>query len=180
MSDAVLYMLRNIHQYIGNRPELGKFVQSRDGTQTAAFFGVNAKGAGGKLMTRLFIAARSADGSASGAVVFDESSHFATSEPGMMKALYGVWHPVGINAAAASAPPQAAHQIRPRGRERRCCRSARAKLGRRTGGCTELAARGQQCGLRSAHEQPERSVAVFQCAYGQHRPVQQDYTRLRP
>jgi len=107
MSDAVLYMLRNIHQYFGNRPELGKFVQSRDGTQTAAFFGVNAKGAGSKPMTGLFIVARSTDGFASGAVVFDESSHFATSEPGMMKALYTAWHPAGINTAAASAPSQA-------------------------------------------------------------------------
>src|SRR5450755_4178659 len=102
MPDAVLYMLRSIHQYFGNRPELGKFVQSRDGTQTAAFFGVNAKGAGSKPMTGLFIVARSADGSASGAVVFDDSAHFATSEPGMMKALYTVWHPTGINAAAAT------------------------------------------------------------------------------
>ena len=101
MSDAVLYMLRNIHQYFGNRPEIGKFVQSRDGTQTAAFFGVNAKSAGDKPVTGLFIVARSADGSASGAVVFDESSHFASSEPGMMKALYSVWHPAGINSASA-------------------------------------------------------------------------------
>jgi hypothetical protein len=108
MSDAVLYMLRNMHQYFGNRPELGKFVQSRDGTQTAAFFGVNAKGAGDKPMSGLFIVARSADGSASGAVVFDERSHFAASEPGMMKALYSVWHPAGINAAAASAISQTA------------------------------------------------------------------------
>jgi len=106
MSDAVLYMLRNIHQYFGNRPELGKFVQSRDGTQTAAFFGVNAKGAAEKPMTGLFIVARSADGSASGAVVFDESARFAASEPGMMKALYSVWHPAGINAASATETPQ--------------------------------------------------------------------------
>jgi hypothetical protein len=108
MPDAVLYMLRSIHQYFGNRPELGKFVQSRDGTQTAAFFAVNAKAAGDKPMTGLFIVARSADGSASGAVVFDERSHFATSEPGMMRALYSVWHPTGINAAAASATSQTA------------------------------------------------------------------------
>jgi hypothetical protein len=107
MSDAVLNMLRNIHQYFGNRPELGKFVQSRDGTQTAAFFGVNAKGAPGKPMTGLFIVARSADGSASGAVVFDESAHFATSEPGMMKALYAVWHPAGINAAGVNSQTSA-------------------------------------------------------------------------
>jgi hypothetical protein len=108
MPDAVLYMLRSIHQYFGNRPELGKFVQSRDGTQTAAFFGVNAKGAGDKPMTGLFIVARAADGSASGAVVFDESSRFAASEPGMMKALYSVWHPAGINAGAASVNSQTA------------------------------------------------------------------------
>lgn len=102
MPEAVLYMVRNIHQYFGNRPELGKFVQSRDGTQTAAFFGVNGKALGDKPMTGLFIVARAADGSASGAVVFDERSHFATSEPGMMKALYSVWHPTGINAASAT------------------------------------------------------------------------------
>jgi hypothetical protein len=108
MPDAVLYMLRSIHQYFGNRPELGKFVQSRDGTQTAAFFGVNAKGAGDKPMTGLFIVVRAADRSASGAVVFDESSRFAASEPGMMKALYGVWHPTGINAADVSVTSQAA------------------------------------------------------------------------
>jgi hypothetical protein len=108
MSDAVLYMLRNIHQYFGNRPELGKFVQSRDGTQTAAFFAVNAKNAADKPMRGLFIVARAADGSASGAVVFDESSHFATSEPGMMKALYSVWHPAGINSATLSASAQTA------------------------------------------------------------------------
>jgi hypothetical protein len=112
MSEAVLYMLRNIHEYFGNRPELGKFVQSRDGTQTAAFFTVNAKAAGDAPMTGLFIVARSADGSASGAVVFDESRRFPTTEPGMMQSLYGAWHPAGINANSepvrASAPPGAA------------------------------------------------------------------------
>jgi hypothetical protein len=113
MSDAVLYMLRNIHQYFGNRPELGKFVQSRDGTQTAAFFAVNAKAAGDKPMRGLFIVARSGDGSASGAVVFDETPRFATSEPGMMKSLYGVWHPTGIKTGAASAnPPPGAAPLR--------------------------------------------------------------------
>ena len=106
MSDAVLYMLRSIHQYFGNRPELGKFVQSRDGTQTAAFFGVNAKGAADKPMTGLFIVARSADGSASGAVVFDESARFAATEPGMMKALYTVWHPAGIDTPGATTTSQ--------------------------------------------------------------------------
>jgi hypothetical protein len=107
MPEAVVYMLRNIHQYFGNRPELGKFVQSRDGTQTAAFFGVNAKAVGDKPMTGLFIVVRNGDGSASGAVVFDESPHFATSEPGMMKALYGIWHPAGINSSSGPAAAQA-------------------------------------------------------------------------
>jgi len=39
-------------------------------------------------------------------VVFDESSRFAESQPAMMKALYAVWHPEGINAAAGSTAPQ--------------------------------------------------------------------------
>ena len=75
MSDAVLYMLRNIHQYFGNRPELGKFVQSRDGTQTAAFFGVNAKGAAEKPMTGLFIVARTAQ-LVGGTIAFGETHLF--------------------------------------------------------------------------------------------------------
>jgi hypothetical protein len=110
MPEAVLYMLRSIHQYFGNRPELGKFVQSRDGAQSAAFFGVNAKMAGDKPVTGLFIVVRNGDGSASGAVVFDESSHFATSQPGMMKALYGAWHPAGIN-GSTGAPASASTGI---------------------------------------------------------------------
>lgn len=106
MSEGVLYLLRNIHQYFGNRPEIGKFVQSRDGTQTAAFFAVNAKGVGDKPMTGLFIVVRSADGAASGAVVFDETPRFAASEPSMMKALYRVWHPAGVNAASTAETSQ--------------------------------------------------------------------------
>ena len=105
MSEAVIYMLRSIHGYFGNRPELGKFVQSRDGTQTAAFFTVNAKAAGDAPMTGLFIVAQAADGSASGAVVFDETRRFVTTEPGMMQSLYSVWHPAGVNTSSAPANP---------------------------------------------------------------------------
>lgn len=59
-------------------------------------------------MTGLFIVARTADASASGAVVFDERLRFTTTQPGMMKALYGVWHPSGVNVASASEHPAAA------------------------------------------------------------------------
>jgi len=61
-------------------------------------------------MTGLFIVARAADGSASGAVVFDESRRFPTTEPGMMQSLYGVWHPTGLNAGSAPVPTNSPDQ----------------------------------------------------------------------
>jgi hypothetical protein len=108
MPDAIVYMLQQVHTYFGNRPDVGKFFQSRDGTSIATFFTVGAKNAGNKPMTGLLIVAHGADGSASGAVLFDDTSRFASSEPTLMKALSALWQPARDSSSGASTAPQSA------------------------------------------------------------------------
>jgi hypothetical protein len=116
MSDAVVYMLQQVHAYFGNRPDVGKFFESRDGRSMSTFFSVGAKKLDNKPMTGLLIVARGADGSATGAVLFDEQRRFASSEPQLMKALAGVWQPiVGVTSTGSAAPSGARPPPHPRG-----------------------------------------------------------------
>jgi hypothetical protein len=108
-SEALVYMLRQVHEHFGDRPEVGKWFQSRDGAEVAAFFDVTAKKQGGKPMQGLLIVAMASDGSASTAVLFDEKSRFGTTEPTMIKALFAVWHPAGADHNAADASAVVAH-----------------------------------------------------------------------
>ena len=107
MPDAVVYMLQQVHAYFGNRPDVGKFFESRDGRSMAAFFAVGAKSLDNKPMTGLLIVARGPDGAASGAVLFDEQRRFASTEPQLMKALSAVWQPIaGDTPSTSAAAPQ--------------------------------------------------------------------------
>jgi hypothetical protein len=116
MSDAVVYMLQQVHAYFGNRPDVGKFFESRDGRSMATFFSVGAKNLDNKPMTGLLIVARGADGSESGAVLFDEQRRFASTEPQLMKALSAVWQPVAGDASRTGpASSQGARPQHPRG-----------------------------------------------------------------
>jgi hypothetical protein len=103
MSDAVVYMLQQVHTYFGNRPDVGKFFEPRDGRSMATFFTVGAKNLDNKPMTGLLIVARGADGSASGAVLFDEQRRFASTEPQLMKALAAVWQPIAGDSFGSAA-----------------------------------------------------------------------------
>jgi hypothetical protein len=116
MSDAVVYMLQQVHAYFGNRPDVGKFFESRDGRSMATFFSVGAKNLDNKPMTGLLIVARGADGSESGAVLFDEQRRFASTEPQLMKALSAVWQPVAGDASRTGpASSQGARPLHARG-----------------------------------------------------------------
>lgn len=110
MPDAIVYMLRQVHSYFGDRPEVGKFFQSRDGSSVAAFFTVTAMNQGNQPMAGLLIVSRAGDGSASAAVLFDEKARFGSTEPTMMKSLSSVWQPArggSSESAGASAPTHA-------------------------------------------------------------------------
>ena len=106
MPDAVLDLLRQVHAYFGNRPDVGKFIESRDGRSMAAFFNVAAKNPSNKPLTGLLIVTRNADGSGTGAVLFDEQRRFASSEPALMKSLAAVMPGTVSAAAQGSHRPQ--------------------------------------------------------------------------
>jgi hypothetical protein len=101
MPDAIIYMLRMVHSHFGERPEVGKFFQSRDGGSVSTFFTVTAKTQGDKPMAGLLIVTRAADGAASAAVLYDERARFGSSEPVMMKSLSTVWQPVNSGSSAS-------------------------------------------------------------------------------
>lgn len=107
LSQAVLYMLRQVHGYFGNRPAVGKFFESHDKSSVATFFTVAAKNLGNKPMTGLLIVNHGADNSASGAVLFDTSARFSASEPRLMRALAAAWRPLAGDAGRAAAHPHA-------------------------------------------------------------------------
>jgi hypothetical protein len=112
LSQAVVYMLRQVHEHFGDRPEVGKFFQSKDGSEIATFFAVNDQKHGNKAMQGLLIVALTADGSASTAVLYDERTRFGVTEPSMMKSLSAVWHPVTASPpTSAAAPPSSAAPV---------------------------------------------------------------------
>jgi hypothetical protein len=105
LPQAVVYMLRQVHGHFGDRPEVGKFFQSKDGSEIATFFAVNDQKHGNKAMQGLLIVALAADGSASTAVLYDERTRFGTTEPIMMKSLSAVWHPAAATQNSAVPEP---------------------------------------------------------------------------
>ena len=56
-------------------------------------------------MYGLLIVSRTADGTASAALLYDEKSRFGTSEPAMMEALAAVWQPLASDASRAAKAP---------------------------------------------------------------------------
>jgi hypothetical protein len=112
LSEAVVYMLRQVHSHFGARPEVGKFFQSRDATEIATFFAVTDQKHDNKPMQGLLIVALAGDGSVSTAVLYDERARFGTTEPAMMKSLSAVWRPAGAASSggvpSGGVPPGAA------------------------------------------------------------------------
>jgi hypothetical protein len=104
MPEAIVYVLRQVHSYFGDRPEVGKFFQSRDGSSIATFFTATAKKQGDKPIQGLLIVALAGDGAASAAMLYDEKARFGATEPAMMQALSQAWHPTG---GGSSQPPAA-------------------------------------------------------------------------
>ena len=84
-TDAMIYMLRDIHKYFGDKPQVGKFFQSHDGGSLATFFTLNAKG--GKQMAGLVLITMHDKSSPQVAVLYDYADHFSSSEPSLMKTL---------------------------------------------------------------------------------------------
>ena len=88
---ALVYMLHMVHTHFGDKPVLGKLLQSRDGSSLATFFTLSAKTAGGKPISGLVIISMPDKGTPQAAVLYDDSKNFISSEPSMMKSLTAAW-----------------------------------------------------------------------------------------
>lgn len=103
---AMIYMLHMVHDHFGDKPQVGKFLQSRDGSSLATFFTLNAKTLNGKPLAGLVIISMPAKGDPQGAVLYDNASNFVSSEPSMMKSLTASWRgTLGSTTASADTRP---------------------------------------------------------------------------
>jgi hypothetical protein len=90
-ADAVVYMLHKVHEHFGDKPQIGKFFQSRDGNSLATFFTLNAKTLGNKPIAGLVIVSMPGKGSPQVAVLYDYANRFVSTEPVMLRSLSAAW-----------------------------------------------------------------------------------------
>jgi hypothetical protein len=95
---AMVAVLRYVHTRFGESPTVSKVFQSRDGQNFGAFFTVTAKTQGNKSIAGLVIVFVAREAAPAAAVLYDDSSRFATTEPVLMHMLTDAWR-------KASAPP---------------------------------------------------------------------------
>ena len=88
---AIVFMLHLVHTHFGEKPQIGKLLQSRDGSSLATFFTLNAQTMGGRAIAGLVIISMPAKGNPQAAVLYDDAGHFVSTEPSMMKSLTAAW-----------------------------------------------------------------------------------------
>jgi hypothetical protein len=92
LSNAMVYMLRQVHGRFGDRPQIGKFFQSRGGDSVATFFTLTAKNQGNKPIAGLVIVNMPRGATPSAAVLYDDATHFTRTEPVMLRKLNEAMH----------------------------------------------------------------------------------------
>jgi hypothetical protein len=90
-ANALVYMLHMVHTHFGDKPLIGKLLQSRDGGSLATFFTLNAKTMGGRPLAGLVIISTPRNGTPQAAVLYDDAKKFTQSEPSMMRLLTQAW-----------------------------------------------------------------------------------------
>jgi hypothetical protein len=88
---AMAGVLRYVHNHFGEAPAVGKVFQSRDGQNFGAFFTVSAKTQGNRKIAGLVIVSLASGAKPAAAVLYDDSSRFAKSEPTLLRALDDAW-----------------------------------------------------------------------------------------
>lgn len=84
-------VLRYVHTHFGDRPQISKVFQSRDGQTFAAFFTLTAKTDGNKPIAGLVIVSLARGTMPAGAVLYDDSRRFAKTEPVLLNKLADAW-----------------------------------------------------------------------------------------
>jgi hypothetical protein len=98
-------VLRYVHTQFGEAPLVGKVFQSRDGQNFGAFFTVAGKRQGDKRFAGLVIVSLARQATPAAAVLYDESTRFAQTEPLLLRSLTDAWR----SAATAAAPAPASN-----------------------------------------------------------------------
>jgi hypothetical protein len=84
---AMAAVLRSVHNHFGERPLAGNVFQSRDGQNFGAFFTLTPKASANSRIAGLVIVSLSGGAPPAGAVLYDDSSRFAATEPVLMHML---------------------------------------------------------------------------------------------
>jgi hypothetical protein len=107
---AMAAALRYVHTRFGESPVVGKVFQSRDGQNFGAFLTVTAKTQGNKKMAGLVIVSLANGANPAAALLYDDSSRFARTEPALLRTLTQAWRtaaapsPSATGGVAASVP----------------------------------------------------------------------------
>ena len=114
-AQAMGYILRNIHQGVGDRPKVGKLFQIKGTQAVSVFFTVTNKNHGNLPIKGQLLVTKVAPDNVQGAVITDAADKFQAHYAASMKKLREVWHPFA-NVAVASpkkegAAAPALHQV---------------------------------------------------------------------
>src|SRR5664280_2579740 len=122
-ADALIYMLHQVHAKFGDKPQVGKLFQSRDGSSLATFFTLVARNMGGSPVTGLLIITQHGNGVPQMGILYDDSRRFVNTEPAMLKAVSAAWQgaespssggsSTRLQAQAAPAPKSGPEQLYP-------------------------------------------------------------------
>lgn len=94
-ADALVYMLHQVHGKFGDKPQVGKLFQSRDGSSLATFFTLNAKNMGGQPLAGLLIITQHGNAVPQMGILYDYANRFVNTEPAMLKAVSSAWQGAG-------------------------------------------------------------------------------------
>jgi predicted GNAT family acetyltransferase len=100
-ADALVYMLHQVHGKFGDKPQVGKLFQSKDGNSLATFFALTAKNMGGSPVTGLVIITQHGKNAPQMGILYDDSRRFVKTEPAMLKAVSAAWQAAGSPAGRA-------------------------------------------------------------------------------
>jgi hypothetical protein len=104
---AMGYILKNLHQSIGEKPQVGKLFDVKGTDSVATFFNITRRDQGpGKpplKVSGMLIATKESTDHVEAALVSDDATRFNKTLPSMMKTLMAQWHPMaGAQSAAGS------------------------------------------------------------------------------
>jgi hypothetical protein len=98
---AMTTVLHYVHGQFGEAPVVGKVFESRDGQNFGAFFTVIARKQGDKQFAGLVIVSLARGVKPAAAVLYDESTRFARTEPVLLRTLTDAWRNAATSAPSA-------------------------------------------------------------------------------